>query len=583
MTASETPIWTPTFALAELKRGSARVFSRGHSRIAVFHLDDGSVLAIDDRCPHEGYPLAKGFVNGCVVTCRWHAFRYDLRSGQCLVGDEHARVYPLRIAEGVIELDLTPPDRDAERARYRASLAHGLERRRSGQVARDIVRLLDAGATPRDLAFEVLRWDALRAPNGMTHGPAVVHDILELLPRLVARHGPEGEVAALLIPLDLIALSTLGYGGRPIPAAEVRDSPPAFDDLRRRVEAEDGPGSEALIRGAVAQGVPLETLWSWFRALVSDHLLDFGHQQIYLPKVFALLREASPADRELILGNVARSIALATREELLPEWSWVVRALETPPAPAPEVSLTAFVEALSDGTRNDVLTILEGLIATVPADAIIDALVVAASVHLLRYDLHIERDPTIQEGWLDVTHALTTASALRDLVVDSDAVATRRLLYFGSAFVQTRAGADAPPDLRIQIPPADEVARPGDDDDLDLLQAALERRDADGLVTLAAPLAVHAPDDLTVLLEDWCLLSGAARPIFAAHQWKTLLVGVRESQRLAAGDTLRHARHLPLLAAARFIAGPHSERDPMRLAHEAIRFVRDARVPRRVT
>jgi hypothetical protein len=149
--------------------------------------------------------------------------------------------------------------------------------------------------------------------------------------------------------------------------------------------------------------------------------------------------------------------------------------------------------------------------------------------------------------------------------------------------VHTRAGADAPVDLRVPLGTADEIPRPPPAPELDPLQRALERRDADAFVTLAAPLAAHAPDALTVLLEDWCLLRGAARPIFGAHQWKTLLVGALESQRLGEGITLTHARHLPLLAAGRFIAAPYAERDPMRLAHEAIRFVRDSRVPRRLT
>lgn len=576
------PSWVPAFALADLPRGASKVFARGAQRVAVFRLDDGALFAIDDRCPHEGYPLAKGFVNGCVVTCRWHAFRYDLRSGQCLVGDEHARAYPVRVHEDVIELDLAEPDPTVERARHRLSLERALARRRGGQIARDVVRLLDCGASHHELAMMAVRWDARRAPDGLTHTSALAHDLLALSPRLRERHGPDGEVAALVIPLDLAAEGTVGYGDRRRPAPEPWDPATLPAELRRRVEAEDGDGAEALVRGAVEAGVSLATLRGWLRALVSEHLLDFGHGQIYLPKLFALLEAgASRDDVDLVLGAFARSIALAVRDELLPEWSWVVRAIEEPASPI-EGDLAALVAASSDGSRKDLCGLIEHHLAHTPIDRILDALVVGASVHLLRYDLQVEHDPTIQDGWLDVTHALTHASAVRDLIDPADPAGNRRLVYFAAAFVHTRAGLDAPADLRPSLTAADAIA-PVSEPELEPLQRALDHRDCEAMVALAAPLAAHDPEPLVALLEDHCLLRGATRPVFGAHQWKTLVVATLERERLAASTDFTALRHLPLVATARFLASDMMQRDPMRQAHEAIRFVRDARVPRRRT
>jgi len=37
----------------------------------------GQIFAIDNRCPHEGYPLSKGFANdNCVITCNWHNWKW---------------------------------------------------------------------------------------------------------------------------------------------------------------------------------------------------------------------------------------------------------------------------------------------------------------------------------------------------------------------------------------------------------------------------------------------------------------------------------------------------------------------------
>lgn len=583
--------WVAAFALDALPRGEARVFTRGELRVAVFRLDDDALFALDDRCPHEGYPLAKGFVNGCVVTCRWHAFRYDLRTGRCLVGDEHARTYPVRVREGVVELDLRPPDREAEGARIATSLVQALAWRKTGQMARDAVRLIDLGVTLREVAFEAVRFDAARGAYGTTHVPALAHDLLVLLPRLTERHGPDGELATLLMPLDLAAESHLGYADRARPEPEAWPVDGAFVELRRRVEAEDADGAEALLRGAIAQSASLETLRGWFRTLVTDHLIDFGHGQIYLPKVFALLAGAARADVDLVLGAYLRMIALGTREELVPEWSWVARAIAEVPEPS-ATAVPSFLRALLDGSRRELFSALEGLLGAGQLVPIIDALVVAASVRLLRYDLQIETDPTVQDGWLDITHALTLASATRELLAPDDPAGNRRILYLVSAFVHTRGGADAPRDLRV----FDEAAvfadtapapspEPGPAADPDAVQHALERRDADAMVRVCEPFAHSEPTALVTLLEDWCLTRGATRPIFATHQWKTLVAAQLERDRLAASADPATARaaHLPLLAAARFLASPLAERSPMRVAHEALRFVRHGRVPRRRT
>ncbi len=598
------PRWVNAFPASEL--ADIRVFVQGHQRIAVFRVrgagdvegdEADQILAVDDRCPHEGYPLSKGFVNGCVLTCRWHAFRFDLRSGQCLVGDEPVRSYPVRRVGAMIELDLAEPSAEALRARYRASLDGALERRRLGQMARDVVRLIDAGATPFDVAMIAVRFDAERAPSGTTHVPALAHDLLARLEVIRARHGAEGEVAALVQVLDLAAEASLSYPSRvrPAPATTAGSAMTVtFAALRAAVEAEEADLAEALVRTAIATGQPIA---EWIRGLVSDHLLDIGHGFIFPPKVLALV-ERSPADADLVLGALVRRIAHGRREELVPEWSWVTRALNAARSPDEEGSrgnLGPYIRALLDGTRQALFETLEVVLASRDYDAIVDALVIAASVRVLRYDLQIETDPSVQEGWLDVTHGLTMASALRHYGA-MDAGTRRRILYFASAFVHLRVGLDAPLDLRVLSKDeehtlfAASASEPAfvslpEVDALEQAQAALERREADRLVRLAEGLYIADRAGLVAMLEDWCLMRPAVRAIFATHQWKVLVCGDLESRYLAgsADPFVARAAHLPLIAAARFVGAPLTERAPLQAAHEAVRFVRDFRVPRRRT
>ncbi len=48
--------------------------------IALFNCD-GTFLAMDGTCPHQGGPLGEGELAGTVVTCPWHEWRFDARTG----------------------------------------------------------------------------------------------------------------------------------------------------------------------------------------------------------------------------------------------------------------------------------------------------------------------------------------------------------------------------------------------------------------------------------------------------------------------------------------------------------------------
>lgn len=66
--------------VGEINPGEARVVEAAGKSIAVFNVD-GRYYAIDNTCPHRGGPLGEGDVDGTVVTCPWHAWRWDVTTG----------------------------------------------------------------------------------------------------------------------------------------------------------------------------------------------------------------------------------------------------------------------------------------------------------------------------------------------------------------------------------------------------------------------------------------------------------------------------------------------------------------------
>src|SRR5947209_12290230 len=67
-------------SLAELKAKGRLIMHGPHRPILVVH-DKGRVFALDNRCPHMGFPLDRGSVEDGTLTCHWHHARFDLASG----------------------------------------------------------------------------------------------------------------------------------------------------------------------------------------------------------------------------------------------------------------------------------------------------------------------------------------------------------------------------------------------------------------------------------------------------------------------------------------------------------------------
>jgi nitrite reductase/ring-hydroxylating ferredoxin subunit len=78
--------------------GSAVLVTVGEEEIALFHCDDG-FFATQNHCLHMGGPLAHGRLDGCVVTCPWHGWQYDVRTGE----NEFDRALALATHEVVVE------------------------------------------------------------------------------------------------------------------------------------------------------------------------------------------------------------------------------------------------------------------------------------------------------------------------------------------------------------------------------------------------------------------------------------------------------------------------------------------------
>ena len=78
--------------------GTARAFKASDRELALFNLD-GEFYATQGRCLHLKGPLGDGELEGPVVTCPWHGYQYDVRTGE----NEFDRALQLETFEAVVE------------------------------------------------------------------------------------------------------------------------------------------------------------------------------------------------------------------------------------------------------------------------------------------------------------------------------------------------------------------------------------------------------------------------------------------------------------------------------------------------
>lgn len=410
--------WQAALPLEELSASGRKVVRLGTRQLAVFMTPSGP-KACNNRCPHEGYPLAEGELDGgCRLTCHWHNWKFDLDTGENLLGGDALRVYPARVRDGQVEVDLSEPPLGERRRRATQGLREAFDDDDGPRLARELARL-ERLAVDRDYALRLaVAWSHDRLEFGFTHAYAGAADWLELGDEL---DDPGERLATTTEAMAHVARDVLRMPPHPYPEGSA-----PFDAARLQaaIEAEDEAAAVAQVRGALAADVPLEPLLGALARAALAHYADFGHSLIYVQKTFALLerwagtRAVDAGERDIaetLLLPLTRSLVLATREDRIPEFA----------AYAPAVA--AFAHGGDERLHaEDLLPLgtaaaLERVVqcAARPPLELYRELLRAAAHRLWSFDTgweaRTDRPVSDNIGWLDFTHAITFASALRHL------------------------------------------------------------------------------------------------------------------------------------------------------------------------
>jgi nitrite reductase/ring-hydroxylating ferredoxin subunit len=575
--------------LEELKAKGRLVVHGRHRPILLVH-DNGRVFALDNRCPHMGFPLDRGSIEDGILTCHWHHARFALASGCTFdLWADDVPTCPVEIHGG--EIWVKPVFGYADPVEHwRARLADGLAHNLSLVIAKAVQGLLTTGRPSSDVVRQAAVFGA-RNRDGWSTGLTILTALGQLLPVL-----PEEEAhIALFHGARRVAADCDGAAPRRerAPLASRTDLATLKRWLRRWVAVRHREAAERTVLTAIAGGsAPAELADLLFAAETDRVYADGGHSLDFINKAFECLDLIGWDHAADVLASVVGQMAEARGAEESTEWRQPVDLI----ALCHEAHLELprlFAARRSGSPWSDHALLAESLLADDPR-AIIDALKAAARAGAAPADLgralayaaalRVARFGTANEhaDWETAHHIFTYANALHQALKrigsaaasPGDPVAAVRGLLHGAMALHLARYLNVPPaslpgedgNRLDELPTAVEEIRAA------LLDAFDRQQQVDAAARLVARHLIlgHAPEGLIATLARALLREDAG-----FHAYQMLEAGARQFREWGNGVAGRHI----LIAVARYLAA-HSptERAALQTADIARRLMRGGEI-----
>lgn len=358
--------------------GCLAVRVEGHTLALFDH--QGRIYAVDNRCPHMGFPLARGQANDGILTCFWHYARFDLATGGTFDSwADDVRAFPVEIREGDVWVDLTPTVDPVAHQRQR--LHDGLERSISLVIAKAVIHLLENGVDPAEPFRIGLEFGTKYRAAGWSQGLTILTCMVNLLPHL----DPEDRARALYHGLSAVANNTSGQAPRfiiqPLPNAP-KDVATLKRWFRQFVEVRDSEGAERCLVSAIEMGASPQEVADMLFAAVTDHrYIDIGHPLDFTNKALEALDVVGWEHAALVLTSLVQGYAGASRMEESNAWRYPVdlirlldRAFEALPGALDAGSVHLADSSAAHPLREALAPVLLGDDPVSMVDALLEAL-----------------------------------------------------------------------------------------------------------------------------------------------------------------------------------------------------------------
>jgi nitrite reductase/ring-hydroxylating ferredoxin subunit len=460
------------------------------------------LVALDNRCPHMGFPLHRGSVEDGILTCHWHHARFDLRSGCTFdLWADDVPVRAVRIVDGEVWVAASPTPR-AEAEHWRRRLNDGLTHNISLVIAKALLGAIAAGVPAVDLVRDALLFGAAHRDRWGV-GLTTLMAVADLLPVL------DEEDRFLALFHGIVAVADDCDGEPPRVDSEPLGGNVPLATLarwfRHWVRVRHRSGAERTLRTAIAFGATPQWLAATTLTAITDrYFADGGHALDFLDKAFAGVDLVGWERADVILPSIVPVLTASVGSEERDSWRHPVDLVALA-----ESAISDLREALALGRTQrgkfhdhvalgravlgeDPVAILAALVAAIrqgatPTD-VARAVAFAAALRIAHFGTSNDHS-----DWESAHHTSSYANAACSLVaratdggadVETQALCLRAVFH-GALAVYLDRYLNVPP---ARLPSGDE---PGPPSPAELRRAFLDACDRQQQVAQAGRLAAH--------------------------------------------------------------------------------------------
>ena len=279
----------------------------------------GKVYALDNRCPHMGFPLHRGTVKDGILTCHWHHAKFDLVSG-CTFDPfaDDVTSFFVEVRDGMVWLDPSPIEEEPLKHSLR-KIDEGLEQDIPLVLAKAIPKLHNLGVT-KDVLRKAALFGVRNRAAGWSTGLSILTAMANVLPLLDEEDRP----LALYHGLVHVARSTANqppnFGLQPLDTHETR--PERYIEwFRHFIDVREAEAAERTLLTAIRIDLPQKVVADMIFGACTDHLyLDGGHSLDFANKAFELLDHIGWEYAEEVLPSRIPNLVNAQRMEESSSW-----------------------------------------------------------------------------------------------------------------------------------------------------------------------------------------------------------------------------------------------------------------------
>ena len=426
--------------LEDLRRDGCLAGKVGTQPVCVFW-SEGAAYALDDRCPHMGFPLHRGSLESGLLTCHWHNARFDVSSGGTLdPWADDVRSYPVEIQDGRVTVLVEP---EGGRTRYLLHrLDEGLEQGITLVIAKAVLGLLDNDVASSAIVGAGVDFGTRYREAGWGAGLTVLTSMSNVLPHL----DRADQALALVHGLVFVSRDTRGraprFGLLPLGGELPADRLEGW--YRRFIETRSADAAERTLASAVAT-VDATTVAALMFAAVTDHVfVDGGHTIDFTNKAFEALEHLGWQRAPDVLPTLVAQTASASRSEERGSWRFprdLAGVITAAAASLPERLAAAGCDGfdhhggvaklawslLAEEPDDVVAAVDEAIDAGIRPDELGRAVAYAAALRITRF--HTQND---HADWDEVHHAFTSANALHQALRRAPTPELLRGVYHGA-------------------------------------------------------------------------------------------------------------------------------------------------------